>query len=162
MNVLRAPARIMLAAPFVIDGVDAVRNPDLHAQKALRAWSTLESFGAPHLTDDQARLAARAGGVVGVAAGACLVIGKRQRGAAAVLAALTIPLALVRAPVWLAGDEAEREDARQNLIGYGALFGGLIFAALDRKGAPSLKYRRHYRQLQREAVQAAKTSTVSS
>lgn len=151
MNILRMAAHTLLAAPFVIDGISVVRDPDDHAEKAERAWSTVSAWGAPELDGDQLRLIARAGGAVLASLGVHYALGQNRRTTAAVLAASTLPLALINAPIWLAGDKAERRAAAKSLTNYGVLAGGLILGALDRNGKPSRKWKR----AQAQTLQAA-------
>lgn len=162
MNILRAKARVLISLPFMIDGFDAMRNPDPHAEKFLRAWSSLEAVGAPAVSADRARLMARVSGLITLGAGLSLSLGKHQRAAAFTLAAATIPVAVANAPVWLAGDRKERRVAGRKLVDYGALLGGLSFVVLDRRGKPSRKWRKHYRVEQRGAVRAAVEETLAN
>lgn len=155
MNIMRTKARVLLAAPFVVTGLDAIVHPDQHAKKVVRARQPLDALGVPEISEDHLRLASRAFGAMAVGAGLCLAFGKRQRTAAAALAAFTAPLALVNAPIWLAGDREERRAAGRALMGYGVQCGGLMFAAMDRGGKPSRQWRKYYQTQQREAVQAA-------
>lgn len=159
MNILRAQARVLLSLPFMIDGFDAVRNPDPHAAKFLRAWSTAESVGAPAVSADQARLMARVSGALTLGAAASLALGKHQRPSAVVLAAMTLPVALTDAPAWLTGDKEERRAAGRSLLDYGALLGALSFVSMDRRGRPSRRWRKHYAEKERLAVRAAVDET---
>lgn len=142
MNILRVAAHTLLAAPFVIDGVQVVKDPDEHAEKVERAWSTFTAWSAPELNYDQVRLAVRVSGVVLGGLGLHYALGKNRRTTAAILAASTVPLALINAPIWLAGDKEERKSAAKSLLNYGVLAGGLILGALDRNGKPSRKWKK--------------------
>ena len=47
MNVLRAFARPMLAASFVLDGVDALTRPARHVERFEKVSPLLEKVGLP-------------------------------------------------------------------------------------------------------------------
>lgn len=161
MNILRSLAYPLLAAPFVVDGIGAVVSPDPHADKLLEAWDGLERLGAPELDESTAVLAARIGGAAGALGGIYLVVGKHKHLAAAVLAAATVPLAILNGPLGTHG-RLERRAARRRVVDFGALAGGLIFAALDRDGKPSLKWRRQYRRQEKELVAATKAAAKAA
>lgn len=141
MSPLRALARPLLASAFIVDGVDALRHTDEHAARAQPFAPTLArvSEKVPGLPSDTRSLT-RLIGAVQVGAGVLLATGKSPRVAAAALAVVTIPTAVVRHPV----RSTSGEERRRNLVGLlrdGALLGGLIFAAEDRQGRPSLGWR---------------------
>lgn len=131
----------MLASAFILDGVDAIRHADEHAAQAAPLAPTLAKVsqkvpGLPRDTKTLTRLI----GAVQVAAGVMLAAGKAPRAAAATLAVISIPTAIVRHPVWASEGEERREHAA-GLLRSAALLGGLIFAAEDREGKPSLGWR---------------------
>jgi len=47
MNILRSFARPMLAAPFIVDGLDALARPSRHVEKFEKVAPTLERAGLP-------------------------------------------------------------------------------------------------------------------
>ncbi len=160
MNILRSVAYPLLAAPFIVDGISAVRAPAPHAQKLMEAWRVTEKMGAPELSEETAILASRVGGIAGACAGMYLIVGKHKRLAATALAVATLPLGLINGPLGVDGNRRERRQARQRLLNYGALTGGLLFAAMDRNGKPSRKWRRTFRRHEKELVAAAKQSVA--
>ena len=159
MSLLRRVVRPMLAAPFIIDGLDAVLHPSRHVEKLERVLPTLEKAGAPPvLTSD---MLTRATGAVSVAAGIGLATGAAPRSSAVVLAALNLPLALVNNPVWAIEDAAARAEAVSGLVRGGAVGAGLLLAAVDRGGRPSLGWRIRNSRRQREAMAAAYSSAAA-
>lgn len=140
MSPLRAIARPLLASVFIVDGWDAMRNPDKHAEKLKRFEKPLEAVSkqVPVVPSDPTTLA-RVSGAISVGAGVLLATGKFPRLAASVLALVSIPVTLVNNPV---GTTQERRDNLSGLLRSAGLLGGLIFAAEDRRGKPSLGYRR--------------------
>ena len=97
MSLLRRVVRPMLAAPFIIDGLDAVLHPSRHVEKLERVLPTLEKAGAPPVLTSDAVMLTRATGAVSVAAGIGLATGAAPRSSAVVLAALNLPLTLAGA-----------------------------------------------------------------
>ena len=154
MSLLKTPARAMIAAPYIVGGISSAMDPDPHVEKTQQAWQTAVDLGAPPLDTTQLRLAARIGGVFTAAMGGCLVFSKRRRFAAFVLALVTLPLAAINAPVWLAGDKKERIAATERLLASGTALGGLVYVACDRDGKPSRKWRKEFKQQERELSRA--------
>ncbi|WP_156224554.1 DoxX family protein [Pseudactinotalea suaedae] len=154
MSPLRALARPLLASAFILDGVDALRHTEEHARKAQPFAPALAKAGAkvPGLPTDP-RTLTRLVGAVQIAAGVLLATGKAPRVAAATLAVITVPTAIVRHPAW-ASTGAERQEHLGGLLRSAALLGGLIFAAEDREGKPSIGWRYdNWREHREELVQ---------
>ena len=161
MNVLRAFARPMLAASFVLDGVDALTRPARHVERFEKVSPLLEKVGLPPVLTSDARMLTRACGAVSVAAGLGLATSRAPRTCAAVLAGLNIPLTLVNNPVWAIEDAAARAEAVSGLVRGGAVGAGLLLAAVDRGGRPSLGWRIRNSRRQREAMAAAYSSAAA-
>ena len=155
MNVLRAFARPMLAASFVLDGVDALTRPARHVERFEKVSPLLEKVGLPPVLISDARVLTRACGAVSVAAGLGLATSRAPRTCAAVLAGLNIPLTLVNNPVWAVKGKEARKAALSGLARGGAVGAGLLLAAVDREGRPSLTWRVANREKQRKAIAAA-------
>jgi putative oxidoreductase len=139
MDPVRLVARSALGAVFISGGLDALRTPAPRAKVAAPVTDKARQ-AASFLPDDDEQLV-RINGAVHVAAGSLLVLGKLPRLSALVLAGSLIPTTLGGHRFWEA-DDAEAKKAQQlqftkNL----AMFGGLVFASLDRKGNPSLGWR---------------------
>ena len=99
MNILRSFARPMLAAPFLVDGLDALVRPSRHVEKFEKVAPTLERVGLPPVLTSDARLLTRASGAVSLVAGLGLAAGRAPRTNATILAALNVPLTVVNNPV---------------------------------------------------------------
>ena len=69
MNILRSFARPMLAAPFIVDGLDALARPSRHVEKFEKVAPTLERAGLPPVLASDARMLTRASGAVSLVAG---------------------------------------------------------------------------------------------
>lgn len=152
MSLLRFTARTLLALPFIVDGIDAVQHPAEHGKKLRKCLKSMKELGLPEVTKEQAETLSRVAGAASVVAAGGLILGKAPRSCAAALACVAVPIALVQNPVWTAADRDERNRYRRGLERYGAVFGGLVFASLDRKGAPSASWRLTNWQQQRQAI----------
>lgn len=141
MNILRSVARPVLVLPLIVDSIDAIRNPKTHAKKFLDVYKYAEKLGAPKVSKKQAKLASQVAGCTTIVAATGLALGRAPRTCAAVLALTALPVAIVQNPVWTAKDKEERSRYRRGLERYGAVFGGLVFASVDRQGAPSAIWR---------------------
>lgn len=143
MTLLRTLARPLLASVFVVDGWDAMRHPERHAEKLEPIAKPLASASekVPGLPRDTTTLA-RYSGAVSVAAGVMLATGRKPRLAAGVLTLIAVPMTM--ANLTRGGEREERRQARSTLLRNLGLVGGLIFAAGDRGGEPSRSWKRQY------------------
>lgn len=132
MNLMRILARPMLAAPFIVAGIDAVSWPEAHRERAAKLFNLAEKCGlrfdfSPSFTDT----ITRSTGAMMTVCGCLLALGKMPRMSAAMLAALQVPLALSNYPFW----EKEGAEKRADLVGFAGaagLAGGAILAAADK------------------------------
>lgn len=159
MDLLRAVARPLLAAPFIIEGIDAVARPGHHVEKFERVQPALERAGLPPVLTSDARMLTRATGAVTVAAGLGLATGASPRTSACLLAALNVPLTVINNPVWAVRGE-DRRATLAGLLRGAALGAGLALAAVDRQGRPSLAWEMRNRRQQREAIEAAQAAVA--
>ncbi|HWH35565.1 MAG TPA: DoxX family protein [Acidimicrobiales bacterium] len=137
MAISRRIARPMMAGMFVVGGLDAARSPEGKAPKAEAVTEPLkEPLGLP---DDTAQLV-RINGVVQVVAGLMLATGRLPRLAALVLGASLVPTTLAGHRFWEAEGEA-RAGHRIHFFKNVSMLGGLILAATDTEGRPSLAWR---------------------
>ena len=155
MNILRSFARPMLAAPFIVDGLDALVRPSRHVETFEKVAPTLERAGLPPVLTSDARMLTRASGAVSLVAGLGLAAGRAPRTNATILAALNIPLTVVTNPVWAVRGAKARKEALSGLLRGAAVGAGLALAAVDRQGRPSLAWQVRNSRQQREAIQAA-------
>ncbi|SPT53372.1 DoxX [Actinomyces bovis] len=169
MDLLRLVARPLLAAPFILDGIDAVTRPGPHVEKFQVVANGLEKLGLPPVMNSDAKLMTRVSGAASVLAGLGLATGMAPRSSATVLAALNVPLTLVNNPAWLRSSTKTRSQQLSGLARGAAVGAGLVMAALDRGGKPSLSWwlanqREHKAELAavREATAAAVEQAVAS
>lgn len=148
-------ARPLLSAPFIVDGIDAFRHPEKHAERVEKVEPYLTKLGLPPALTNDTELLARVTGGISALAGFALATGRKSR-----LAALT--LAAVHVPITVANTLAENdgESSLSKLVKNGAIVGGLLYAAEDRGGKPSLAWRlgnyREHRAEIKEAKQKVK------
>ncbi|MFF4835917.1 DoxX family protein [Streptomyces sp. NPDC001315] len=151
MSLLRRVGRPMLASMFVAGGLDSVRRPEPLAPMAepIVRPVTAHVAALPDRTEQVVRL----NGAVQVAAGLLLATGRVPRPAALAIAATLVPTTLAGHRFWEAEDPAERARQRIHFLKNLSMLGGLLIAADDTAGAPSLLWRgRHAaHDLRREA-----------
>jgi putative oxidoreductase len=142
---MRTAARAMLASVFVASGVNAVKNP---AKLALRAKKVTDQVGPtlqqihPKIPTDAETLV-RMNGMVHVVGGLAMLTPAKRLGAAA-LALSLVPTTLAGHAYWEFEDPADRAQQRTHFFKNLGLLGGLILAALDNDGKPSLSWRAHH------------------
>jgi putative oxidoreductase len=139
MDPVRLIARSALGAIFISGGLETLRSPGPPAKMAAPVADKARET-ASFLPDDNEQLV-RINGGVHVAAGSLLVLGKLPRISALVLAGSLIPTTLGGHRFWEAPDDEGKKMQQLQFTKNLAMFGGLIFAALDRKGNPSLGWR---------------------
>jgi putative oxidoreductase len=157
MPVLRLAARPLLASIFIVQGLDSLLHPDTKAPAAEKVVRPLaERVPA---VPDQVEQAVRLNGAVQVVAGSLLAIGKFPRLSAAALAASLIPTTAAGHRFWESDDKQERAQQQVHFLKNLSMLGGLLIAAGDTAGAPSIAWRgRHAAQTaKREAALQAKT-----
>src|SRR5690606_10763262 len=140
---IRRIARPMLSAVFIGRGVDAVRSPKPAADAArptIEGLTKLPEPVGPRVPTD-AETVARINGMVQIAGGALLATGKLPRVASAVLALSVVPGSLGGHTFWSETDPQRKADERRAFLTDVSLIGGLIIAAVDTEGKPSLGWR---------------------
>lgn len=130
----RSLSRALLAAPFIVGGINALKAPAKVAPAAEDVGVPIaERVGLP--TDPETLVKLNAG--VQVGAGALLALGLFPRAASLALAASLVPTTLAGHRFW----EAEGAARREQLIHFAknaGMLGGLLAAALDTGGRPSV------------------------
>jgi putative oxidoreductase len=151
MDPVRALARASLGAVFISGGLAALRSPGPRAELAAPITDKLRST-VTALPDDDVVLVQLNGGLQ-VAAGTMLALGRLRRLSALALAVSLVPTTVAGHRFWEAATPEQRNQQRLHFTKNLAMFGGLLFAALDRGGEPSLAWRTK-RQARRAASQA--------
>ena len=133
----------MLASIFVISGVRVLIRPGEERVQAARRVTDrvtpLLERTDPRLPTEPETLV-RAKAAADVVAGLALATGRFTRPAAAVLAAGLVPTTIAGHPFWAVPKEERANHQTQFMKNLG-LLGGLLLAAADTEGRPSLRYR---------------------
>lgn len=142
MSLVRRIARPLLAAPFIVEGLRTIQTPerdiDVYPQAFQALDSAVEKSSAPSFVT--ARTVLQASGAVAVAAGVMYATNRAPRAAAVALLATTTVGWAGRKKVWeLKGEERMQEI--QAILTDAGLLGGLLLAAVDHDGRPSMGYR---------------------
>ncbi|WP_405495305.1 DoxX family membrane protein [Nocardia sp. NBC_00511] len=141
---LRRIAHPLLAAAFVVDGVDTLLNPETRVKSAndlvQRGQQVLPERAAAVLPNDPARLV-QVTAAVRVGGGLMLATGRLPRISALILAATTVPATLTERDFWNETDQQRRSAKRTAFLRDAGLLGGLLIAAADTGGRPSVGWR---------------------
>lgn len=138
MTITRRIARPLLAASFVSGGIATLRNPGPRVDKAETVAPPIaERLPLPNETDQLVKINA----AVQVVGGVLLAIGRLPRLAACALAGSLVPTTLAGHRFWEEEDGARRAQQQIHFLKNVGLLGGLILAAVDTEGAPSLGWR---------------------
>lgn len=161
MTVLRALARPMLASIFVIQGYNTLRNPYPFVPEADPVVRKLAERvpAVPAKTED----AVRVNGAVQLLAGSLLALGRLPRLSALAIAATLIPTTVAGHRFWEAEQDEDRAQQRTHFLKNLAMLGGLLIAAADTAGRPSLAWRTRHAagSTRKQASRMARTAKVS-
>ncbi len=133
----------MLAATFISRGVEALRSPKPAADAARPALDELSKLPdpvGPNVPTD-AETVVRVTAAVQIGAGLLLSTGRLPRLSATALALSVVPSSLGAHAFWAESDPSRKAQERRAFIADVSLVGGLIIAAVDTEGRPSLGWR---------------------
>jgi uncharacterized membrane protein YphA (DoxX/SURF4 family) len=162
---IRRIARPMLSAVFISRGVDALRSPKPAADAARPTLEGLSKLPDPVGTNmpSNAETVARVTAAVEIGGGLLLASGRLPRLASAALALSVVPGSLGGHMFWTESDPQRKADERRAFLTDVSLIGGLIIAAIDTEGRPSLGWRgRHAAHKVSEAVSAALPASAAA
>ena len=140
---IRRIARPLLSAAFIGQGVETLRNPAVSLPATEPTVAALRQLPEPYgdKVPSNPETAARINAAVQVAGGVLLATGKMPRVASAALAFTVIPGSLGGHLFWTESDPERKAQKRRGLLTDLSLLGGLIIAAADTAGRPSLGWR---------------------
>jgi uncharacterized membrane protein YphA (DoxX/SURF4 family) len=140
---IRRIARPMLSAAFISRGIDALRSPTPAADAARPTLEGLSKLPDPVGTNvpSNAETVARINAAVQIGGGLLLATGRLPRVASAALALTVVPGSLGAHAFWSESDPQRKADERRAFLTDVSLIGGLIIAAVDTEGKPSLGWR---------------------
>lgn len=142
--ILRRVARPLLAAIFVAGGVNALKQAQGHAEVAkplLDKTVGRQSEALPDAVPTDAVTLVQVDAGVKIAAGTLLALGKFPRLSSLALLGSLVPTTVAGHPFWEAKDEQQRQDQLIHFLKNLGLAGGLLLAAADTEGRPSLGWR---------------------
>ncbi|MFZ2173481.1 MAG: DoxX family membrane protein [Rhodococcus sp. (in: high G+C Gram-positive bacteria)] len=156
---VRRIARPLLSAIFISGGIDALRNPTQKAQAASpaidKSMETLPASVTQKIPSDPETLV-RINAAVQIGGGVLLATGKAPRLASLALAGSLVPTTVAGHDFWNETDPQKKAMQRTQFLKNVSLLGGLLIAAVDTEGKPSLGWRgRRAARHAQEAVAAA-------
>jgi putative oxidoreductase len=151
----------MVASIFVLQGYDTLRHPERVAPAAEPVVRSLADRvpAVPAQTEQAVRL----NGAVQLVAGSLLALGKWPRLSALAIAATLVPTTLAGHRFWEADKEQDQAEQRIHFLKNLSMFGGLVIAAADTAGKPSIAWRSRHtaKTARREASLVARTAKAS-
>ena len=154
MSPTRRLARPLLAAPFVLDGVETLKSPASHEQDVRDA-------GLP-----EPQKVVQAASAAKIGAGLLLATGRFSRVSALVLAGAAGANAAVHHPFWKQTDPTRKAEVRTQFLRDLGLLGGALVAAADTGGRESVPHaaarvtRRTKRKAAKQFAKAEKRAAV--
>ena len=139
----------MLASIFIVQGLDTVLHPDRKVAAAEPVVRPLAER-VPFIPDD-VETSVRLSGAVQVVAGSLLAIGRFPRLSALAIAVDLVPTTYAGHRFWETDDKQERMQQRIHFLKNLSILGGLLIAAGDTAGNPSLAWRQPARGRLRQA-----------
>jgi len=140
MTLVRRLARPMLAGIFISGGVEQLRDPHPETEAAEPVAPPLARALPVNLPEDPETLV-RIDGAIKLVGGLMLATGRFPRIAAIALASSLIPTTLAGHRFWEEDDRHARANQQQHFLKNIGMLGGLILAAVDTEGRPSLGWR---------------------
>lgn len=166
MRPITTLARPLVAAPFIMTGLEALRDPRKRADQVGPAVKPIADR-IEWLPKDPETLV-RLQGAISLGAGALLITGRLRRLATLLLAAQVVPTLATEHRYWTEDDPERRAGERSHLLKNAALLGALLMAATEPRRSPrAAEFRRQAREtrirsgaeakaLRREAAAALK------
>jgi putative oxidoreductase len=155
---VRRVARPMLGAVFIASGIDALRNPGPRAELAADVGAR---FARPLGLPEDAETLVRINAGVQVGAGLLLATNRVPRLAALALLGSLVPTTLAGHAFWAAQGKQDRAQHRIHFLKNVGLGGGLLLAAVDTEGKPSLGWwARHAAKTAKKSAAVARDSAA--
>lgn len=163
---IRRVARPMLSAVFISRGLEALRSPKAAADATRPALEGLGQLPDPigERVPSNAEAVARVNAAVQIGGGLLLATGRLPRLASVALACSVAPGSLGGHAYWKEAEPARRAEERRAFVTDISLIGGLIIAAVDTEGRPSLGWRgrRAARKVSETVASALPSGTAAS
>ena len=130
----------MIAAMFIYGGLDSAKRAEAKAAVADRVVNPLREMTGVSMSTTTA---VRVNGIVQAVAGTMFAFGAAPRIAASILAGTLVPTTLAGHRFWEVDDPAARAGQEVHFLKNLAMLGGLVLAAVDTEGEPSISWRAH-------------------
>lgn len=156
---VRRIARPLLAAPFVYGGISTLRKPQDRvpgARPVVEKIAGTADKQLPVQVPKDVQQWVQADAAIKVVAGSLFALNKMPRLTALVLSASIVPTTLAGHRFWEHDDPTERFGQISNFLKNAGILGGLLLAAVDTEGKPSVGYRA------RKSAKAAALATEKS
>jgi uncharacterized membrane protein YphA (DoxX/SURF4 family) len=131
-------ARSLVAAPFVVTGIENLRNPGPRADQVGPVMKPIVDRLDWLPTKDPESLV-RLQGALSLSAGALLTLGRFKRLSTLLLAAQMVPVLLTEHHYWTEDDPERRADQRSQLLKSASLFGALLLVATEPRKHPRVQ-----------------------
>jgi uncharacterized membrane protein YphA (DoxX/SURF4 family) len=131
-------ARSLLAAPFVVTGIENLRNPGPQADQVAPVMKPIVDRMDWLPTKDPESLV-RLQGALSLGAGALLTLGRFKRLSTLVLAAQMVPVLLTEHHYWTEDDPERRAEQRSHLLKSASMFGALLLLATEPRRHPRIE-----------------------
>jgi uncharacterized membrane protein YphA (DoxX/SURF4 family) len=141
---VRRIARPLLASSFIYGGIDTLRNPQSRvpgARPVVEQIAEQADKQLPVQVPRDVEMWVKVDAGVKVGAGLLFALGKFQRLSALALSASIVPTTLAGHRFWEHDDPKERFGQTSHFLKNAGLLGGLLFAAVDTQGKPSVGWR---------------------
>ena len=141
---VRRIARPLLAAPFIYGGISTLRKPQDRVAGATPVVEKIAETADKQLPVEVPKDVeqwVKADAAIKVAAGSLFALNKLPRLTAITLSASVVPTTLAGHRFWEHDDPTEKFGQLSNFLKNTGLLGGLLLAAVDTEGKPSMGYR---------------------
>ncbi len=140
---IRRIARPLLSVVFIGQGIDSLLHPKAAAEAAAPAVGGLQALPDPvgSSIPNNPQTVAQLNAAVQVGGGLLLATGRMPRVASAALAFTVLPANLGAHMFWNETDPQRKTEKRKEFLTDLSLLGGLMIAAADTAGKPSLGWR---------------------
>lgn len=141
---VRRLARPLLASIFIKGGIDTLRNPEPRVATAAPLVDKVTSQVGdklPQQAPTEAGQLVRIDAGVKIGAGLLLALGKLPRTSSLLLAGSLVPTTVAGHAFWEKTDPAAKQADQLQFVKNLSILGGLILAAVDTEGKPSLGWR---------------------
>ncbi|MFC5185269.1 DoxX family membrane protein [Actinomadura harenae] len=149
MRPITSPVRTLVAAPYIITGLEALRDPRPRAEQVAPTVKPIADRLA-WLPKDPVTLV-RIQGAVSLGTGALLLSGRARRFATLLAAVQLTPALATEHRYWTEDDPERRASERSHLLKNAALFGALLMVSGAPRRARTAELRRQLHDAQAQA-----------